>query len=151
MSINEIQDKIIDDFSPYSESSEKYKQLIKLAKESETLDKSFKTSANAVKGCQSTVWVVSEMSNDGKMRIQGDTDVLITKGILTLILRVYNNQKPDDILSTNLYFLEKIGLKQSLSPQRANGVLAIIEYIRNIAKMNNNQANFAGMENKKTI
>lgn len=137
MSINKIQDKIIDDFLPYSQSSEKYKQLIKLAKKHAPLDNSFKTTSNAVKGCQSTVWLVTEISNDGKMKIQGDTDVMITKGILSLILRVYNDQTPSDILSTNLYFLEKIGLKQSLSPQRANGVLSIIEHIHNIAKQNN--------------
>ena len=136
MLVTDIQEEIIQDFAPYTESIDKYKELIKLAKNHQSIPKELKIPENAVKGCQSTVWIAINYS-DGKMVMQGDTDVMITKGILTLLLRVLNNQTPKDILSTDLYFLERIGLKNSLSPHRANGVLAIIEHIRNEAKKYN--------------
>lgn len=135
MLINEIQDQIIKEFLPKKEMLDKYKYLTQLAKEMEPLDNTYKIDQNSIKGCQSSLWIVTSLKN-GKMEIKGDTDVIITKGILSLILRVYNNQNPRDILENDLYFLEKIGLKQALSPQRANGVGAVIQHIKNNAKLN---------------
>lgn len=135
MLINEIQDQIIDEFAPLSDSIDKYKKLIQLAKNLDPLDQKSKTTENSIKGCQSNVWLITEIE-DNKMKLKGDTEVIITKGILSLLLRVYNDQKLSDISSSELYFLERIGLKQSLSPQRANGVKAIVEHIQNVAKKN---------------
>lgn len=135
MSINEIQDQIVEEFLPKKAMIEKYKYLTQLAKQMGKLDSEFKIDQNSIKGCQSSLWLVTNLQN-GKMTIQGDTDVVITKGILSLILRVYNNQNPIDILEKELYFLEKIGLRQALSPQRANGVGAVIEHIKHQAKLN---------------
>jgi cysteine desulfuration protein SufE len=134
MSINEIQDEIVEEFSGLVDSTEKYKYLIALAKDHRPINQELKTEKNAIKGCQSNVWLVSDILEDGKMIWIADTDIMITKGILSLILRIYNNQKPSDIIKFNLYFLDKIGLKQALSPQRANGVGAIVEQIRKTAK-----------------
>lgn len=134
MSISEIQDQIIEEFLPKKAMIEKYKYLTQLARDMEPLDNTFKIDQNSIKGCQSSLWLVTNL-HDGKMEIKGDTDVIITKGILSLILRVYNNQDPKDILEKDLYFLEKIGLKQALSPQRANGVGAVIKHIKQEAKL----------------
>ncbi len=131
--ITEVQNEIIEEFSTCKESIDKYKKLIQLAKEHEPLDNKYKKSENAIKGCQSTVWLVTDI-HEGKMSVKGDTAVMITKGILSLLLRVFDNQELSDIADSDLYFLEKIGLKQSLSPQRANGVSSIVEHIRNTAK-----------------
>ena len=135
MLIDEIQDQIIEEFQPRTEMLDKYRYLTQLAKEMKPLDQVFKIDQNSIKGCQSSLWIVTRL-HDGKMEIRGDTDVIITKGILSLILRVYNNQNPKDILEKDLYFLEKIGLKQTLSPQRANGVGAVIQHIKHTAKLN---------------
>ena len=133
MHINEIQDQIVDEFSPCKESIDKYKKLIELAKQVEPLNNEYKTDENVIKGCQSNAWVVIN-ENDNKLSIKGDVDVMITKGIMALILKVYNEQKPSEIINSDLYFLDKIGLKQSLSPQRANGVKAIVDHIQRYAK-----------------
>ena len=135
MVIKDIQDQIVNEFSPMKESIDKYKQLINLARQLPPLEQDFKTSENAIKGCQSTVWLVTKI-NDNKLFLKGDAEVMITKGILSLLLRVYNDQNLSDVAETEPYFLEKIGLKQSLSPQRANGVKAIVEHIRKTAREN---------------
>ena len=133
MEINEIQDTIIEEFLQFKTMSETYKHLIGLAKSSKPLDQKYKIDENTIKGCQSSVWVKIEYL-DGKLHINADAEVLITKGIISLILRVFDNQKPFDIINSDLYFFDKVGLKQSLSPQRANGVKAVIEYIQKFAK-----------------
>ena len=135
MSINEIQNQIVEEFSPLKDSLDKYKYLINLAKNLEPLNDEYKKSENSIQGCQSNAWVVTSIMNN-KMLLKGDVDVMITKGILSLLLRVYNNQNVSEIADSDLYFLEKIGLKNSLSPQRANGVRAIVEHIKTIAKRN---------------
>ena len=101
----------------------------------ELLDDKYKTDENLIKGCQSSLWIKIEFIND-KMLIKGETDVKITEGILSLILRVLNNQPPAEIANADLFFIEKIGLKRSLSPQRATGVRSMIDYIKKIAKEN---------------
>ena len=135
MSINEIQNQIVEEFSPLKDSLDKYKYLINLAKNLEPLNDEDKIGKNSIKGCQSNAWVVTKIANN-KMILQGDVDIMITKGILSLLLRVFNNQSISEIADSDLYFLEKIGLKGSLSPQRANGVRAIVEHIKNVAKRN---------------
>lgn len=132
MTINETQDKIIEEFNPFTDLSKKYKYLISLAQEMEPLDQKYKTDMNLIKGCQSSLWINIDFI-DGKMSIKGETDVMITKGILSLILRVLNNQEPTAIANADLYFIEKIGLKRSLSPQRATGVRSMIEHIKKVA------------------
>ena len=129
MTIDEIQKQIVEEFSSLKDLAEKYQYLINLAKKMEPLDPKFKTESNLIKGCQSSLWINIEIIA-GKMIIKGETDVMITKGILNLILRVYNNQTISDVANTELFFIEKIGLKRSLSPQRATGVRSMIEHIK---------------------
>ena len=128
MTINENQDKIIEELLPLNDWFEKYEYLISLGKALKPLDEKFKTEDNLIKGCQSKVWMRAEKKGD-KICIAADSDTLITKGIIALLLRVLNNQSPEDIINCNLYFLEKIGLSTNLSPARVNGVVSIIKQI----------------------
>ena len=128
MRINENQDKIIEELLPLNDWFEKYEYLVSLGKALKPLDEEFKTEDNLIKGCQSKVWMRAEKKGD-KICIAADSDTLITKGIIALLLRVLNNQSPEDIINCNLYFLEKIGLSTNLSPARANGVVSIIKQI----------------------
>ena len=128
MTINENQDKIIEELLPLNDWFEKYEYLISLGKALKPLDEKFKTEDNLIKGCQSKVWMRAEKKGD-KICIAADSDTLITKGIIALLLRVLNNQSPEDIINCNLYFVEKIGLSTNLSPARANGVVSIIKQI----------------------
>ena len=128
MRINENQDKIIEELLPLNDWFEKYEYLVSLGKALKPLDEKFKTEGNLIKGCQSKVWMRAEKKGD-KICITADSDTLITKGIIALLLRVLNNQSPEDIINCNLYFVEKIGLSKNLSPARANGVVSIIKQI----------------------
>ena len=128
MTINENQDKIIEELLPLNDWFEKYEYLVSLGKALKPLDEEFKTEDNLIKGCQSKVWLRAE-KKDNKIYLAADSDTLITKGIIALLLRVLNNQSPEDIINCNLYFLEKIGLSTNLSPARANGVVSIIKQI----------------------
>ena len=128
MTINENQDKIIEELLPLNDWFEKYEYLVSLGKALKPLDEEFKTEDNLIKGCQSKVWLRAE-KKDNKIYLAADSDTLITKGILALLLQVLNNQSPEDIINCNLYFLEKIGLSTNLSPARANGVVSIIKQI----------------------
>ena len=128
MTINESQDRIIEELLPLNDWFEKYEYLISLGKALKPLDEKFKTEDNLIKGCQSKVWMRAEKKGD-KICIAADSDTLITKGIIALLLRVLNNQSPEDIINCNLYFLEKMGLSTNLSPARANGVVSIIKQI----------------------
>ena len=128
MTINENQDRIIEELLPLNDWFEKYEYLISLGKALKLLDEEFKTEDNLIKGCQSKVWLRAE-KKDNKIYLAADSDTLITKGILALLLQVLNNQSPEDIINCNLYFLEKIGLSTNLSPARVNGVVSIIKQI----------------------
>ncbi|MCG6912402.1 SufE family protein [bacterium BMS3Abin03] len=128
MTINESQDQIIEELLPLNDWFEKYEYLISLGKALKPLDEEFKTEDNLIKGCQSKVWLRAE-KKDNKIYLAADSDTLITKGIIALLLRVLNNQSPEDIINCNLYFVEKIGLSTNLSPARANGVVSIIKQI----------------------
>ena len=130
MTINQIQDEIIEEFSVYEEWLDKYEYLIELGNSLEVIDENQKTPDNIIQGCQSRVWLDCKMNDDGTLTFTADSDAIITKGIIALLIRVVNNQKPQDIIDADLYFIENIGLKENLSPTRANGLLAMIKQIR---------------------
>ena len=130
MTINEIQDQIIEEFSVYDEWLDKYEYLIELANTLDVIEDTKKTPDNIIQGCQSRVWLDASLDEDGTLSFRADSDAIITKGIIALLIRVFNHQKPDDIVNANLYFIDEIGLSANLSPTRANGLLAMIKQIR---------------------
>ncbi|MBO7567150.1 MAG: SufE family protein [Bacteroidales bacterium] len=130
MTINEIQDQIIEEFSVYDEWLDKYEYLIELANTLDVIEDTKKTPDNIIQGCQSRVWLDASLDEDGTLTFRADSDAIITKGIIALLIRVFNHQKPDDIINANLYFIDEIGLSANLSPTRANGLLAMIKQIR---------------------
>ena len=129
MSINEIQDEIIDEFSMFEDWEERYQYMIDLGKDLPLIDEQFKMDINIIKGCQSKVWVHAEMKND-KIIFTADSDAIITKGIIAILIRVFSNQHPKDILEANTEFIDKIGLKEHLSPTRANGLVSMIKQLK---------------------
>ena len=128
MTINEIQDGIIEDFSVFEDWMDKYAYLIELGGELPAFDEAHRTDSNLIKGCQSKVWFNAEFV-DGKIVFTADSDAIITKGIASLLIKVMSNQTPEDILNADLYFIEKIGLTQHLSPTRSNGLLSMVIYV----------------------
>lgn len=130
MTINEIQDQIIEEFSVYDEWLDKYEYLIELANTLDVIEESKKTPDNIIQGCQSRVWLDATLENNGTISFCADSDAIITKGIIALLIRVFNHQTPDDIVDANLYFVDEIGLSANLSPTRANGLVAMIKQIR---------------------
>ena len=128
-SINEIQDEIIDEFSMFDDWMQRYEYMIELGKSLELIDEKYKTDDYTIKGCQSKVWVFAEL-NDQLIQFTANSDAIITKGIIALLLRVFSGQRPQDILDAELYFIDQIGLKEHLSPTRANGLLSMIKQIK---------------------
>ncbi len=135
MSINEIQDQIIEEFSVYDEWLDKYEYLIELGKALAPYPEEKKTDDRLIKGCQSRVWLDAQMSG-GTLVFSADSDAVITRGIISLLVGVYSGRTPQEILSDDFSFLETIGLKENLSPTRANGLLSMIETIRKKASEN---------------
>ena len=129
MTINEIQNEIIDEFSVFDEWLDKYNYLIDLSKELQQINPDFKTNENAIDGCQSKVWLHAEL-RDGILIFSADSDAIITKGIIALLVKVLSNQKPKDIIANKLYFIDKIGLQENLSPTRSNGLLAMVKQMK---------------------
>ncbi|WP_158839001.1 SufE family protein [Polaribacter sp. L3A8] len=129
MTIKEIQEEIIDEFSMFDDWMERYEYIIELGKSLPIIDDAHKLDENLIKGCQSKVWLYSELEND-TIKFTGDSDAILTKGIVALLLRVYSNQKPIDILGATTDFIDEIGLKEHLSPTRANGLVSMIKYIK---------------------
>jgi cysteine desulfuration protein SufE len=129
MTIEEIENEIVSEFEVYPDWLDKYNYLIEIGKSIPVLDEKHKVDNNLINGCQSKVWINAEYK-DGKIMFQGDSDAIITKGLAGLIVRVLNNQSPDDILNAKFEFIEKIGLKEHLSPTRANGILALIKQLK---------------------
>lgn len=127
--INELQDEIIEEFSDFDDWMDKYQLLIDQGNEQEELDPQYKTDQNLIEGCQSRVWLQADMV-DGKIIFQAESDALIVKGIVTLLIKVISGHTPDEILNADLYFIEKIGLKEHLSPTRSNGLLAMVKQMR---------------------
>lgn len=127
--INEIQDEVIEEFLDVEDWMDKYQMLIDLGNEQEPLDEKYKTESNLIDGCQSRVWLQADLV-DGVIHFQAESDALIVKGIVALLIRVLSDRTPDEILGADLYFIEKIGLKEHLSPTRSNGLLAMIKQVR---------------------
>lgn len=135
MTLKEKQDQIIDDFSMYEEWLDKYEYLIELGKALEGFPEEKKTGDRLIKGCQSRVWLDTELC-DGKLFFTADSDAIITKGIISLLISVYSGRTPAEILADDFSFLDTLGLKENLSPTRANGLLSMIETIRQKAAEN---------------
>lgn len=129
MSIQAKQDEIIEEFSLFDDWMDKYGLLIDLGNSLEPLDEKHKTPQNIIEGCQSRVWLNAEMK-DGKVMYQGESDAILVKGIVSLLIQVMSGHTPDEILGTDLYFIDKIGLKEHLSPTRSNGLLAMVKQMR---------------------
>ncbi|MBS1535402.1 MAG: SufE family protein [Bacteroidetes bacterium] len=129
MKIQAIQEEIIDEFSMFDDWEERFQYVIDLGKTLPLIAPEYKTDDNTIKGCQSKVWLHSEMNQD-KVVFTADSDAIITKGIIAILIRVFSNQTPEDILSANTDFIDKIGLKEQLSPTRANGLVSMIKQIK---------------------
>ena len=130
MSIEEIEQEIIEEFSNFEDWMDKYSYIIEIGNTCPIIEEKEKTENNLIKGCQSRVWVSAKLDERGLMQITADSDAVITKGIITLLLRVFNNQKPEDVYSAELKFIAEIGLKSHLSPTRSNGLLSMIKQIK---------------------
>ena len=128
--INELQGEVIEEFEDFSDWMDKYQLLIDLGNEQEPLDPQYKTEQNLIDGCQSRVWLQADLDNEGKVVFQAESDALIVKGIISLLIKVVSGHTPDEILNSDLYFIEKIGLKEHLSPTRSNGLLAMVKQMR---------------------
>lgn len=129
MTINELQDEVIEEFSDFDDWMDKYALLIDLGNSLPPLDEKYKTESNLIEGCQSRVWLQADYS-DGKIHFQGESDAVIVKGIVSLLIKILSDHSPQEILDTDLYFIEKIGLKEHLSPTRSNGLVAMVKQMR---------------------
>ena len=129
MTINEIQDEIIEEFSGLDDWMDRYQMLIDLGNEQEPLDEQYKVEQNLIDGCQSRVWLHADY-NDGVIVFTAESDALIVKGIVALLIRVLSGHTPQEILDAELYFIDRIGLKEHLSPTRTNGLLAMVKQMR---------------------
>ena len=129
MTINDTQDEIIAEFSDFDDWMDRYQLLIDLGSEQQPLDERYKTDQNLIEGCQSRVWLQAD-DVDGRLVFQAESDALIVKGIVALLIRVLSGHTPDEILSADLYFIDRIGLREHLSPTRSNGLLAMVKQMR---------------------
>ena len=129
MSINELQDQIIDEFSVFDDWMDKYALLIDLGNSLPPLDERYKTESNLIEGCQSRVWLQAHYV-DGKIIFQGESDAVIVKGIVSLLIQILSGHTPQEIIDADLYFIERVGLKEHLSPTRSNGLVAMVKQMR---------------------
>jgi cysteine desulfuration protein SufE len=129
MNIKEIQEEIIAEFSMFDDWMQRYEYIIDLGKNLPLIQEEYKTDDNIIKGCQSKVWLKGEQ-NDDKIVFTADSDAILTKGIIAILIRVFSNQKASDILNADMDFIDKIGLKEHLSPTRANGLVSMIKNIK---------------------
>lgn len=127
--INELQDEVIEEFSDFDDWMDRYQLLIDLGNEQEALDNKYKTESNLIDGCQSRVWLQADYV-DGRLHFSAESDALIVKGIVALLIRVLDGHTPQEILDAELYFIDRIGLRDHLSPTRSNGLLAMIKQIK---------------------
>ena len=135
MGIKEIEDEIIEEFEVYDDWMEKYEYIIELGKDLDLIKEENKTDDKLIKGCQSRVWLDSEKDGD-ILNFYADSDAIITKGIISLLLRVFSGQNPEEIVKSDLRFLTEIGLQEHLSPSRANGLLSMVQQIKLLAIKN---------------
>jgi cysteine desulfuration protein SufE len=129
MTIAEIQEELIDEFSMFDDWMQRYEYMIDLGKSLPIIDEQLKTDDRIIKGCQSKVWLNAELKDD-KIVFTADSDAIITKGIIAILIRVFSNQKPEDILNSTTDFIDEIGLKEHLSPTRANGLVSMIKQLK---------------------
>ncbi len=129
MSIRELQEEIIDEFAMFDDWMQRYEYMIELGKSLPLIDEKYKIDENIIKGCQSKVWVHAEMNADNIV-FTADSDAIITKGIIAILIRVFSNQHPQDIIDANTDFIDEIGLKEHLSPTRANGLVSMIKQLK---------------------
>jgi cysteine desulfuration protein SufE len=129
LTIKDIQEEIIEEFAMFDDWMQRYEYMIELGKSLPLIDEQYKTNDNLIKGCQSKVWVHGEL-NDDKIEFTADSDAIITKGIVAILIRVFSNQHPTAILEANTDFIDEIGLKEHLSPTRANGLVSMIKQIK---------------------
>jgi len=129
MTINEAQDEVIEEMADLTDWMDKYQMLIDMGGELDVLDEKYKTNSNLIDGCQSRVWVQCDYA-DGELTFTADSDALIVKGIIALLIRVLNHHTPHEILDADIYFIDRIGLREHLSPTRSNGLLAMLKQIR---------------------
>ncbi len=129
MTINEIQEEIVGEFELISDWMDKYSLLIELGNDLDDFDEEYRKEQNLIEGCQSKVWLHAWL-DDGKIRFMADSDAIIVKGIIALLIRVLNNRTPDEILQSELFFVDKIGLKEHLSPTRSNGLVSMMKQMR---------------------
>tara|TARA_B100001146_G_C15818822_1_gene280010 strand:- start:33 stop:482 length:450 start_codon:yes stop_codon:yes gene_type:complete len=127
--IKEIQEEIVDEFAMFDDWMQRYEYMIELGKSLPLIDEQYKTDENIIKGCQSKVWVHADME-DGKVVFTADSDAIITKGIIAILVRAFSNQEPKAILDANTDFIDEIGLKEHLSPTRANGLVSMIKQLK---------------------
>ncbi len=127
--INQLQDEIIDEFSIFEDWMDKYSLLIEMGNALEPLDEAYKTQQNLIEGCQSKVWLQADLV-DGKVQFQGESDAILVKGIVSLLIKVLTKHTPQEILDTELYFIDQIGLKEHLSPTRSNGLVAMVKQMK---------------------
>lgn len=127
--INEIQDEIIEEFSDFDDWMDKYQLLIDMGSDQPPLDEKYKNEQNLIDGCQSRVWLQADMEGN-KLHFQAESDALIVKGVVTLLIRVLNDHTPQEIMDADLYFIERIGLSEHLSPTRSNGLLAMVKQMK---------------------
>ena len=133
MTINQTQDEIIDEFEGLTDWMDRYAYIIELGNSLPPLPEQFKTNQYLIEGCQSRVWIEASLNDKGNIIFQADSDALIVKGIVALLLRVLNDHSPKEILDSDLYFIDRIGLKEHLSPTRSNGLVAMVKQMRNYA------------------
>ena len=134
MTVNETQDEIIEEFDGLTDWMDRYAYIIELGNTLPEYPEAEKTPQNLIEGCQSRVWISAQRDTDDRIKFEADSDALIVKGIVALLMRVFNERTPDEILNTDLYFIDKIGLKEHLSPTRSNGLVAMVKQIHNYAK-----------------
>lgn len=139
-SIQETQQEIVEEFALFDEWMDKYEHIIELGKDLPLIDEQYKTDENLIKGCQSKVWLHAALK-DGKIIFTADSDAIITKGIVGLVIRVFSNHTPQEIIDADLFFIDQIGLQEHLSPTRSNGLLSMLKQIRMYAIAFSTQAN----------
>ena len=134
MTVNEVQDEIVEEFSELTDWMDRYAYIIDLGNTLPEFPETEKTPANLIEGCQSRVWITAKKVDDGHIDFHADSDAMIVKGIVSLLLKVLDHRTPDEILDADLYFIDKIGLSSHLSPTRSNGLVAMVKQIRNYAR-----------------
>lgn len=130
MTINEIQEEIISEFSEIDDWMDRYGYIIDLGNQLPPIDEKYKTPQHLIEGCQSRVWINAELTSDGKVHFEADSDAIIVKGIIALLIKVLSDQTPADILASDLHFIDEIGLSEHLSPTRSNGLLAMVKQMK---------------------